>query len=161
MSFFKFLFCVSSIFPRLLSLKSVMPPKLREFASYAAIGLCINSTAIGVYLLLVAIGLMPELVSFLLYISGASLSYLGNRTLTFNSTVAHTTAFPRFLMAHSLGLAVQLSLLSFLHRTAGLSHQLSQVITVSLIALYLYIAFKHYVYPRSNIPSEGSSRGST
>lgn len=152
----EFLFYVSSIFLK-IELKSAMQPRLREVASYAAIGLCINSAAIGVYLLLVAIGFIPELASFLLYISGASLSYLGNRNLTFDSTVAHATAVPRFILAHSFGLALQLALLAFLRRPVGLSHQLSQIIAVCLVAVYLYTTFKYYVYPQRN---DRSSRGS-
>jgi putative flippase GtrA len=130
----------------------------RELVRYGIIGLASNGLAYCAYLLITWLRVSPEAAAAGLYLIGAASSYLGNYKWTFFSQSSHASALPRFLTVHALGFSVQLLLISYLYRKAGLSHQLAQIIAVCCVAVILFVSFKYYVYPEVN---GRSSREST
>lgn len=125
---------------------------------YWVVGMASNGLAYVIYLLITGLGVAPEATAAGLYLVGASSSYLGNYKWTFASKASHACALSKFAATHILGFSVQLVLISYLYRRAGLSHQLAQLVTVGCVAILLFLCFKYYVYPQRN---DRSSRGGT
>lgn len=129
-----------------------------ELIRYGIVGLASNGLAFSIYILITFLGVSPEATAAGIYLVGASSSYLGNYKWTFAAKNPHISTLPKFIAAHILGLSIQLCLISYLYRKIGLSHQLSQLITIGCVAMILFLFFKYYVYPQG---SDRCSRRST
>lgn len=129
-----------------------------ELIRYGVVGLASNGLAFGIYILITYLGVAPEVTAAGIYLVGASSSYLGNYKWTFASKNHHFSTLPKFVVAHILGLSIQLLLISYLYRKIGLSHQLAQLVTIGCVAIILFLSYKYYVYPDGN---DRSSRRST
>ena len=129
-----------------------------QLIRYGIVGFVSNGLAYSAYVLITFYGVAPEAAASGIYLLGASTSYVGNYKWTFDSRSAHASALPKFVATHILGFSLQLLLISCLYRKIGLSHQLAQLVTVGCVAIFLFLSFRYYVYPKCNIRS---SRGST
>jgi putative flippase GtrA len=81
-----------------------------------------------------------------LYIIGAVVAYFGNRKLTFNSTDALWSSGLRYILVHSVGYAIDYTMLTVLHEQYGYAHQYVQICAVGVVAVYLFIAMKFFVF---------------
>lgn len=123
----------------------------RTFSRYAVVGVLSNLTAYGAYLLLTYSGIEPKITMSLLYIVGASIGFIGNRQWAFEHAGSLLGAGRRYLFAHLGGYTLNFSILLIFVDVFGFPHQLVQAAAIGVVAGFLYLLFKHYVFPKTEM----------
>jgi putative flippase GtrA len=82
----------------------------------------------------------------LLYGVGAAVSFWGNRKLTFAHNGSLAGAGARYVMAHCIGYLINLTILIVMVDKLGYAHQLVQAIAILIVAAFLFLAFKFFVF---------------
>lgn len=117
-----------------------------QLCRYAAVGLFSNLIGYGLYWLLTFWGASPKLTMTALYIAGAVISFSGNRRITFSYKGGGLSSGLRFLCVHAGGYLINLALLYTLTDRLGFSHLWVQAGAILVVAAYLFIALKFYVF---------------
>ncbi|WP_297185867.1 GtrA family protein [uncultured Porticoccus sp.] len=120
---------------------------VRQLFSYALIGMLSNVAGYSVYLVLTYLGTTPKLTMTVLYAVGAFVGFFGNRKFTFRHRGHLATAGIRYLLAHMLGYLLNLSLLIVFVDRFGYAHQLVQACAIAIVAVFLFITFRVFVFP--------------
>lgn len=120
-----------------------------QLIRYGLVGIASNLSGYLLFLLITYWGVEPKKAMTLLYVVGASIGFFGNRQWTF----AHKGALPvsgaRYFIAHLFGYMINfLILLTFVDRF-GYSHQWVQAAAVFVVAGFLFMAFKYFVFPKA------------
>lgn len=123
-----------------------LPLALRQLIRYGIVGLSQNAVGYGLYLLLTWWGLDPKLVVGICYPLAMLVSFLGNRKYTFDHQGGMAAAGVRYILAHAGGYAINLGLLYVCVDIYGMPHQLVQLAAIFLVAAFLFITFKLYVF---------------
>jgi len=108
-----------------------------------------------VYLLITYFGATPKITMTLLYGVGAAVGFWGNRKLTFAHNGSLVGAGVRYVMAHCLGYFINLAILVVLVDKLGYAHQLVQAIAILVVAVFLFLAFKFFVFTDFNVSNTG------
>lgn len=116
---------------------------------YAFVGVTSNAAGYVAYLVFTQAGATPKLAMSLLYGIGAAIGFFGNRSVTFLHTGAMLGAGIRYSIAHSLGYLINLMILVVCVDRLGYPHQVVQAVAVFLVAVYLFVAFKLFVFRAS------------
>ncbi|MDB5988713.1 MAG: GtrA family protein [Herbaspirillum sp.] len=117
-----------------------------QLTRYALVGIVSNSAGYLVYLLLTYLGVAPKVAMTLLYGIGAAIGYVGNRSLTFTHKGSALGSGIRYFMAHFLGYCINLAILIIFVDELGYAHQWVQVSAIFVVASFLFIAFKFFVF---------------
>ena len=110
------------------------------------IGIGVNFAAYLSYLLITYLGGTPKLTMSILYVVTAFFSFLGNRNLTFAHKGGLLGSGLRFTIAHLLGYLINLALLFVLVDKFGYPHQLVQIFAIIIVAIFLFLTFKYFVF---------------
>ena len=86
----------------------------------------------------------------LLYGVGAAVGFFGNRNLTFEHEGSVMRAGGRYVIAHGVGYMINLSILILFVDRLGYAHQWVQALAVFIVAAFLFLAFKIFVFPVTN-----------
>jgi putative flippase GtrA len=133
------------------------PPKNWDFFMqlfrYALVGLLSNVTGYLIYLLLTYLGGTPKVTMSFLYGIGAAVGFFGNRSFTFSHRGNILGSGWRYIISHVVGYLLNLSILILFVDFFGYAHQWVQAIAIFVVAGFLFIAFKVFVFPES---SEGA-----
>lgn len=120
---------------------------MRQLIRYGLVGVVSNLTIYIVYLLITFLGVEPKLAMTLVYIIGASIGFIGNRKWTFAHRGDSASAVLRYVLAHLFGYLLNfLILFSFVDRL-GYAHQWVQAVAIIVVAGFLFIVFKYFVFP--------------
>lgn len=136
--------------------KLVADLPIRQLVRYAAIGIASNLAGYLVYLLITWLGGEPKLTMTLLYGVGATVSYFANRKLTFAHQGSMLGSGARYVVAHLGGYLINLAMLYALADRMGHPHQLVQAAAIFVVAAYLFVALKFFVF--SHIEPAGETR---
>jgi len=117
-----------------------------QFFRYGAIGIAVNTSAYLTYLLVTSLGGTPKLTMSILYVATAIASYFGNRQLTFKHTGSVIDSGTRFVIAHGFGYLINLGMLFFFVDKFGYPHQWVQVSAIFVVAIFLFVSFKLFVF---------------
>ncbi len=117
-----------------------------QLARYAAVGVASNAAGYLVYLLLTHLGMAPKVAMTLLYGVGATVSFLGNRRYTFRQQGALLGVGGRYVIAHGLGYFINLSIQIIMVDGLGYPHQLAQALGICIVAAFLFVMFKYFVF---------------
>lgn len=117
-----------------------------QLVRYAVVGIASNSAGYLLYLLLTHLGATPKITMTLLYGAGAALGFWGNRSLTFSHKGSLFGSGVRYFLAHSFGYFINLSILAIFVDKLGYAHQLVQVAAIFVVAAFLFLAFKFFVF---------------
>ena len=121
---------------------------MRQLVRYGLVGVVSNVTIYFVYLFITYIGVEPKTAMTLVYIIGASLGFIGNRKWTFDHRGKSSSASLRYVLAHLFGYLLNfLILFTFVDRL-GYSHQLVQALAIIIVAAFLFIVFKYFVFAK-------------
>ena len=148
-------------------------PRLRDFMTtgrdtvttqlvrYGVVGLGLNASAYLMYLTLTAVGLSPYAVVSTLYPVFMLLSFFLNRRWSFAYQGSVGRNLGRFLLAHLGGYLLNLLVLFSLTEWLAFPHEFAQAVSILVVAVYLFIVFRHYVYAGdlSASPDSSSERG--
>lgn len=117
---------------------------------YAFVGLVSNASGYFLYLLVTHLGVAPKLAMSILYGVGAAIGFFGNRSLTFSYKGRLIGSGIRYLMAHSAGFLLNLTILVVFVDNLGYAHEFVQAVAILVVAAFLFIAFKLFVFRVSN-----------
>lgn len=122
----------------------------RQLMRYGLVGIGINATLYACYLLLVFLGVEPKISMSIVYVIGLGIGFYGHRKLTFFHTENFKHAIARYLIAHVGGYAINFFLLLAFVDYMSLSHALVQGISIFIVAAYLFVVFKYWVFSEKN-----------
>lgn len=123
---------------------------LKQIIRYGMIGFLSNFIGYCIYLLITSIGVNPKLAMTVLYVSAATFGYFANKRLTFNDTGNSVNSGLRYLLAHALGYLMNLSILIVFVDQLMFPHQMVQMIAILVVAAFLFIVFKYFVFQHSD-----------
>jgi putative flippase GtrA len=129
----------------------------KQLVKYALVGLASNAAGYLVYLLITHAGMPPKTAMSFLYAVGATAGYFGNRTLTFAYKGGMFGSGIRYLITHLVGYLMNLAILVTFVDFFGYPHQLVQATAVLVVAAYLFIAFKLFVFRTRKAGSVGDT----
>lgn len=118
----------------------------RQFATYLAVGLLTNLSGYLAYLIITYCGVRPEVAVTLIYAICATAAFAGNRKFTFQHEGRLTKAGYRYALAQLAGYLLNLALIEVFSNRLGIAHQLVQAGSIPIIAIFLFIASKFYVF---------------
>lgn len=116
---------------------------------YGAVGLVSNSVIYLLYLLVTFLGAEPKKAMTLLYIVGASIGFIGNRRWTFAHYGPFTQTVMRYMVSHVLGYLLNYVVIFIFVDFLKYAHQGVQAVAIVVVAVFLFIIFKYYVFPKN------------
>ena len=87
------------------------------------------------------------------YVIGAGLGFWGNKKLTFAHRGRVLASGVRYVIAHTVGYCINLALLLFFVDKLGYPHQWVQGVAILIVASYLFLAFKFFVFKDQGLES--------
>jgi putative flippase GtrA len=123
---------------------------ISQLFRYALVGFLSNVAGYLVYLALTYIGGTPKVIMTVLYVVGAAVGFFGNRNLTFEYEGSIMRAGGRYIIAHGAGYTINLSILILFVDKLGYAHQWVQAVAIFIVAAFLFLAFKVFVFPVTN-----------
>lgn len=121
-----------------------------QLTRYALVGIVSNLAGYLVYLMVTYLGATPKLTMTFLYGVGAAIGYIGNRNVTFAHKGSLLGSGIRYFMAHCFGYFINLSILIMFVDKFGYAHQWVQAIAIFVVAGFLFIAIKFFVFTDLN-----------
>lgn len=120
---------------------------LEQLFRYAVSGIVCNIAGYCLYLLLTYSGLTPKLTVTFLYPVGVVAGFFANRNFTFRDDGHIGVTSVRFILAHALGYLINLAMLALFVDKLKFAHQFVQLAAVGVVAIYLFIVFRVFVFP--------------
>lgn len=129
---------------------------LTQFIKYGILGLAANSLGFSFFIVLTNFfSIEPKLAMSILYFIGTIVSFFGNWKWVFSTGQNVLVAGFRFLFAHLLGYFLNFLILIIFFDRLGYPYQLVQAISIFIVAIFLFIIFKTFVFiPRKNLRRE-------
>jgi putative flippase GtrA len=119
---------------------------MRQLLRYGLVGVISNLTIYIIYLLITHFGVEPKKAMTLVYILGASLGFIGNQKWTFAHRGNPASAVLRYVLAHFLGYLLNFMILFIFVDRLGYAHQWVQAVAIIIVAGFLFIVFKYFVF---------------
>ena len=117
-----------------------------QLIRYGLVGVVSNTAIYVVYLLITYLGVEPKTSMTLVYVIGASIGFIGNRKWAFAHRGDSTRAALRYVLTHLFGYLLNfLILFTFVDRL-GYAHQWVQAVAIIIVAGFLFIEFKYFVF---------------
>lgn len=123
----------------------------KQLTRYAFVGIVSNLAGYLVYLLVTYLGATPKITMTLLYGVGATIGYVGNRNFTFSHKGNLLASSVRYFIAHLFGYVINLAILIFFVDHFMCPHQWVQAVAIFVVAGFLFIAFKFFVFTNPNV----------
>ena len=120
---------------------------------YAVVGIISNLSGYFAYLLLTLISVGPKLAMTLVYVTGASVGYFGNRQWTFAHQGEFFSTLIKYGLAHCCGYLLNFIILYVFVDRMSYPHQVVQAVAIIVVAAFLFILLKYVVFlaPEHNI----------
>ncbi|WP_367987531.1 GtrA family protein [Vibrio sp. NTOU-M3] len=130
---------------------------LKQFFLYGVTGATLNFLGFGLYIVLTWFGVEPKLAMLFVYNIGIVSSFFANRKLVFGAKHTGFRIIVKFLAAHVIGYSINFLLLYYFYEQMGFAHQVVQFSAILIVALYLFVVFKFWVFrkPSSNLLIKG------
>ena len=117
-----------------------------QLARYGLVGLCVNLVGYLAYLLITWLGVPPTPTMTGLYAVGAIAGFWGNKRLAFRHQGRWARPAARYVIAHAGGYLLNLMLFMVFFRRLGYPHQAVQAVGIFVVAAYLFLMFRFYVF---------------
>jgi putative flippase GtrA len=117
---------------------------------YGLVGVASNVAGYMVYLLITHFGIQPKIAISFLYPIGAFIGFWGNRKLTFAHKGSLLGTGFRYMLAHGFGYFINLAILIVMVDKLGYPHQWVQAVAIFIVAAFLFLAFKFFVFRKSS-----------
>lgn len=119
---------------------------LAQLIRFGIVGVLSNLAGYLVYLLVTSLGVGPKLAVSLLYPLGMILSFVGQKSWTFNARGGSGKSGLKFILVYALGYVLNFAILVVFVDNLGFAHQLVQAVAVIVVAGFLFIAMKLFVF---------------
>jgi putative flippase GtrA len=133
------------------SVNAQIGKSMRQLIRYALVGAASNAAIYVVYLIMTSLGVEPKTAMTLVYIIGGFIGFIGNRKWTFAHRGGASGAALRYVLAHLSGYTLNYLILFTFVDHLGYAHQWVQAAAILIVAGFLFVIFKSFVF-RENIP---------
>ena len=117
---------------------------------YALVGVANTALGFGCILLLQnVVGADPRVANGVGFAVGMMLSYFLNRRFAFQSTRAHATAMPAFMISAAISFAVNIIVLQLGLSVIGLADVYAQCLAVASYTVCFYLLNRYVVFTRT------------
>ncbi len=123
-----------------------MAQSMQQLIRYGFVGVVSNLSIYCIYLLITYRGVEPKTAMTLMYLFGATISFIGNRKWTFAHRGDAIRAAMRYVSAHLIGYLLNLLIIFILVDRLGYSHQWVQAAAIIVVAGLLFLIFKYFVF---------------
>lgn len=130
-----------------------------QLIRYGLVGVVSNVVIYFVYLLITYLGVEPKTAMTLVYIIGASIGFIGNRKWTFAHRGDSASAVLRYVLAHFFGYLLNFLILFCFVDWLGYAHQWVQAVAIIIVAGFLFIIFKYFVFREKDSASKNMNTG--
>lgn len=128
---------------------------IQQLVRYCVIGMGSNLAIYLLYLLVTYLGTTPRKAMTMSYLTGACVGFVANRKWTFSYRGSLATTIGRYAIAHLMGYLINFSMLSFFTSCLGLPHQFVQAAAIAVVAGFLFLTFKYFVFPADKSDTRG------
>jgi len=118
-----------------------------QLIRYGVVGVASNLSAYLIYLLITHLGTEPKTAMTLVYLAGATAGFFGNRQWAFEHTGQMRQAMIRYGIAHLLGYSLNFLILHVFVDRLGYAHEWVQAAAIAVVAVFLFVLFRRYVFP--------------
>ncbi|PLX47116.1 MAG: hypothetical protein C0613_14925 [Desulfobulbaceae bacterium] len=119
---------------------------VKELCRYAFVGLISNATGYLFFLLFTSLGVNPKISITILYGSIATVSFFGNRNITFSFNGGSLGAGFRYFLCYLIGYLINLVILIIFLDEFGYAPHVVQAIAVFVVAIFLFVSLKFFVF---------------
>jgi putative flippase GtrA len=124
-----------------------MTQLIRQFSSFFWIGITAACVHYGLLIVLVQIAHQPVLPSTLIgYTAGGTVSYLLNRTHTFNMGRPHEESSWRFAVVAGVGFVLTMIFMYLFHDLWRVPYVLAQLVTTGIVMIWSFAAHKFWTF---------------
>lgn len=120
----------------------------RQILRFGLVGIANNAFGYLLYLIVTYCGVPPLVTMTVLYLIGASLGFVGNRSWVFAYGATSASLIVRYALVQVVGYLLNFVLMLVFAVKYGYPHQLVQAIAIGVVAAYLFVAYKYFVYSR-------------
>jgi len=113
---------------------------------FALVGIFNNLLGYFVYLVVTWLWIEPKVAVTLFYPLGALMGFLGQSRFAFSYRGSFYTGISRYVLAHLAGYCLNIFLLWYFSDILGIPHQLIQLIAIFVVASFLFLLMKYYVF---------------
>jgi putative flippase GtrA len=124
-----------------------------QLTRFILVGVISNGVAFVAYLLL-ALVIKPVVAMTFLYGVGFIVSFIGNRSFTFNHTSALVPTVLRFTLMHLVLYALRYGMFDYFVTYLRLPHQLVQAFATVAMAILSYTASRRFVFHKPETITE-------
>jgi putative flippase GtrA len=128
----------------------------KQFIRYVVVGLASNAVIYVVYLVLTRLGMGPKFAMSLLYCMGVFQTFVFNKRWSFRFQGVATIALVRYAIVYAVGYVIQFAALMLLVDQMALPHQWVMGALILLMAMFIFIAQKFWVFRQASGPVLGS-----
>ena len=121
---------------------------VKQVFRYGVFGVSRNSLGYIAYLLITYLGVSPKIAMSILYLVGTVIGFFGNRKFIFVHDGSMFKSGIRYLVAHLMGYIINLVILIVMVDKLGYPHQWVQAIAIIVVAAFLFLTFKFFVFQR-------------
>ena len=123
-----------------------------QLIRYLIVGLASNAVIYVGYLFLTQLGMGPKLAMSLLYGVGVLQTFVFNKKWSFRFEGAAAPALVRYATVYALGYFIQFLSLALLVDRMGLPHQWVMGVLILIVAMFLFLAQKLWVFRHPTAP---------
>lgn len=121
---------------------------ITQILRFALVGLMANLVGYCLYLFMTEfVGVGPKTTVSFLYPIGALMGFIGNHRWTFGYRGRLLGSSFRYIVTHTFGLVLNLSLLSIFVDRFHFPHQLVQAAAIVIVAVFVFVMFRVFVFP--------------
>lgn len=113
------------------------------------VSIATNLLGYFVYLLATSWGIEPKVYISFMYPAAAAIGFFGNRQWAFAHKGAMLRSGFRYFVAQFFGYLINLYILFTFVDRMGYPHQWVQAAAFCVVAVFLFVAFKYFVFPKA------------
>lgn len=126
-----------------------------QFVRYAIVGIGSNLVLYILYLVATWFGAQPKVAMTALYALGVLQTFAFNRTWSFKHAGPTSWALLRYVLVYLLGYGINLVALTVFVDRYGYSHRIVQGVMILVVAVFLFVAQRHWVF--SGVTGRGAA----
>jgi hypothetical protein len=134
-----------------LSVAEKTQGSFKQLTLYTFVGIVNNLAGYLVYLFVTYFGAMPKIIITLLYGVDATIVYFGNRNFTLSHKGSLLGSSVSYFIAHFFGYFINFVTLIIFVNYFMYPHQWVQAVAIFVVACFLFIAFKFFVFTNLNV----------
>jgi putative flippase GtrA len=116
---------------------------------YGFVGILNSAGGYCLYLVVTGLGVHPIVAMSSLYLVGTLVSFISNRKWAFKHVGKIWPSALRYCVAYFVGYCLNFLMLYFFSGRLGYPHQVVQAVSIFLVAGFLFLMLKFFVFPRS------------